>query len=128
MTSDVAANKQAALAFCEELFKPGRAEEAVRRYLSPDYIQHNPNVADGPLPLARWAAGFLERFPDLRWDLQRAVAEDDLVVAHWHLTTGPDDRGSAVIEIFRFENGLVAEHWDVMQPVPETAANDHPLF
>jgi predicted SnoaL-like aldol condensation-catalyzing enzyme len=37
----------------------------------------------------------------------------------------PDDRGSAVVDIFRVEDGKVAEHWDVVQPIPEDSANDN---
>lgn len=123
-----AENKKRVLEFCDMLFQPGRAQEAVDTYLSPHYIQHNPGVGDGPQPLADFATGMLAALPHTKWALQRALAEDDLVAVHWHLTTAPDDRGSAIVELFRLVNGLVVEHWDVAQPVPETSANDHPMF
>jgi predicted SnoaL-like aldol condensation-catalyzing enzyme len=59
---------------------------------------------------------------------KRAVAEGDLVVTHSLLKTSPQDRDTAVADIFRLEDGKVVEHWDVLQPVPESAANDHPMF
>jgi predicted SnoaL-like aldol condensation-catalyzing enzyme len=31
-------------------------------------------------------------------------------------------------DFFRLENSKIVEHWDVLQPFPETSANDHPLF
>jgi predicted SnoaL-like aldol condensation-catalyzing enzyme len=57
------------------------------------------------------------------------VAECDLVVTHSHVTTSPEDRGQAAADIFRRdERGRILEHWDVVQPVPETSANDNGMF
>jgi predicted SnoaL-like aldol condensation-catalyzing enzyme len=50
------------------------------------------------------------------------------VAAHSLLKTSPDDRGTAAADFFRFENGKIVEHWNVLQPVPETANNDNSMF
>jgi predicted SnoaL-like aldol condensation-catalyzing enzyme len=52
----------------------------------------------------------------------------DLVWLHVHATNGAKDRGQAIIDIFRVKNGKIVEHWDVIQAVPETAANKNTMF
>jgi hypothetical protein len=60
---------------------------------------------------------------------KRAFVDGDYVIlhSHWHgLSDSP--RGEAVVDIYRSENGKVVEHWDVIQPIPETAANNKRCF
>ena len=54
--------------------------------------------------------------------------EPDTVVAHSLLQDDDADAGTVVVDIFRLEEGKIVEHWDVMQPFPETSVNDHPMF
>ncbi len=56
------------------------------------------------------------------------MAEGDLVVTHGLIKTSSEDRGTAAADIFRLEDGKIVEHWDVLQPVPETAENDNTMF
>ncbi|MGW3152584.1 nuclear transport factor 2 family protein [Streptomyces sp. NPDC001177] len=42
--------------------------------------------------------------------------------------TTPGTRGEAVFDIFRFQDGKIAEHWNVSQNVPETSANGNGMF
>jgi predicted SnoaL-like aldol condensation-catalyzing enzyme len=51
----------------------------------------------------------------------------DLVAIHSHYHLA-NDKGLAVVDIFRVLKGKVVEHWDVVQAVPETAANDNTMF
>jgi predicted SnoaL-like aldol condensation-catalyzing enzyme len=48
--------------------------------------------------------------------------------SHQAFKTSPEDRGSAAVDFFRLEDSKLVEHWDVIQPVPENAANEHPVF
>jgi hypothetical protein len=72
---------------------------------------------------AQFLAGFVDRFPALRFVVRRVVAEGDLVVTHGVLTLDAEDRGSAVADVMRFEDGRVVEHWDVVQALPDDPAN-----
>jgi predicted SnoaL-like aldol condensation-catalyzing enzyme len=103
-------------------------EEAVAKYIGPNYRQHNPGSADGPESLIQTMKWFTQNFPELRMEVKRIIAEGDLVVLHSHLIMKPGDRGSAVVEMFRLENGRIVEHWDVAQEIPETSANDNTMF
>jgi predicted SnoaL-like aldol condensation-catalyzing enzyme len=40
----------------------------------------------------------------------------------------PGTKGLAVVDIFRIENGKIAEHWDVIQPIPEHSLNNNSMF
>jgi predicted SnoaL-like aldol condensation-catalyzing enzyme len=103
-------------------------EEAVAKYIGPNYRQHNPGSADGSESLITTMKWFTQNFPELRMETKRIIAEGDLVVLHSHLILKPGDRGSAVVEIFRLENGRIVEHWDVAQEIPEKSANDNTMF
>jgi predicted SnoaL-like aldol condensation-catalyzing enzyme len=100
----------------------------VEKYSGSHYTKHNPQAPDGFDAFIQFVEGFVEQFPQMSLDIKRAVAEGDLVVTHSLLKTSPEDRGTAVADIFRLEEGKVVEHWDVLQPVPESAAKDHPMF
>ena len=71
---------------------------------------------------------FAQTYPDFRMETKRLIAEGDYVVAHNHLIRKPGERGTAVVDIFRLENGKIVEHWDVVQEVPETSANHNTMF
>jgi predicted SnoaL-like aldol condensation-catalyzing enzyme len=103
-------------------------EEAVAKYIGSNYRQHNPGSADGPESLIKTMKWFTQNFPELRMETKRIIAEGDYVVLHSHLILKPGDRGSAVVEIFRLENGKIVEHWDVLQVVPKTFANSNTMF
>jgi predicted SnoaL-like aldol condensation-catalyzing enzyme len=105
-----------------------KPEEAVAKYLGPHYRQHNPGAGDGAEPFIAAVKGLTKTFPELSMEPKRIVAEGDIVVLHSHLILKPGDRGRAVVDIFRLENGKIVEHWDVVQEVPETSANDNTMF
>ncbi|WP_367666980.1 hypothetical protein [Streptomyces sp. DG2A-72] len=56
------------------------------------------------------------------------IAQGDLVAIHQHFVEAPGARGQAIVDLFRVRNGKIVEHWDVIQAVPETSANDNTTF
>jgi predicted SnoaL-like aldol condensation-catalyzing enzyme len=102
--------------------------EKASQYLGSRYTQHNPNAADGPEGLKGFIGFLKEKFPNNKSEIKRIFADGDYVIVHVHAVREPGTRGNAIIDIFKLENGKVVEHWDVVQPIPEKAANDNGMF
>lgn len=118
-----------ALAFYELAFNRHKVQEAAARYIGKTYLQHNPTVADGAQAFVDAFTPFLKENPQSRAEIKRVVAEGDLVVLHVLSRISPQDKGEAVVDIFRFdENGKIVEHWDVIQPVPEKSVSGRGMF
>jgi predicted SnoaL-like aldol condensation-catalyzing enzyme len=101
---------------------------AIDRYFGPEYHQHNPFAVDGVDGAKAGLGAYFEAFPEVTFSRKRVIAEGDLVVVHSHALTAPGERGTAFMDLFRVRNGKVVEHWDVIQDVPETSANDNTMF
>jgi len=114
-----AANTQTVRDYLELLWNQGLVEKA-DAFVAEDLIQHNPNLADGRAPLVEFIQGARGQMPDFRFDVKRLAAEGDLVFAHSHFIPAPGVAGLAVIDVFRLVDGVIVEHWDVNEAVPET--------
>lgn len=128
MANHLEQHKRTVREFLELAFNERQPEEAVARYVGRYYRQHNPQAPDGTEAFIAFVSGFTGAYPDLHLDLKRLIAEGDLVVVHSHATRHANDRGLAIMDIFRLEEGKIVEHWDVIQEVPETAANANTMF
>jgi len=125
--ADPEANKKVVLDFYEKGLNQ-KDFEAASKHFGSKYIQHNPTAPDGIEGFKAFIAMRKEKFPNARSEIKRAFAEGDFVILHVHSQREPGDRGVAIVDIFRLENGKIVEHWDVIQPVPEKAANDNGMF
>ena len=121
-------NKRLVTEFYELAINQQKPAEAARKYIELPYRQHNPEVPDGPDGFVQFISGMQKKHPKLKVMISKALADDDLVALHVHLTREPNDPGLAVAEFFRLKNGKIIEHWDVLQPVPEKTASGNSMF
>jgi predicted SnoaL-like aldol condensation-catalyzing enzyme len=117
-----ARNRAIFLDFVRLYYDEMKVREAFERYVHPDYMQHNPAVVDGREAAIAHLEGLLAR-PSVSMDVRRLLVDGDYAVAHLIGRQGPEDPGHALMNIFRLEDGLIVEHWDVAQPVPPETAS-----
>jgi len=121
------ANRKAVLEFYEKGLNQKDADAAIA-YMGHRYVQHNPNAADGPEGFRKFIGFLREKFPNSRSEIKRSFVDGDYVILHVHAVREPGSRGSAIVDIFKLENGKIVEHWDAVQAIPENPANSNTMF
>ena len=117
--SSIDQNKQ----LVAELFDAFRAGDTSRfdGVIAADYKQHNPQAGDG----LETVKALFEQLGPVDVDVHRVIAEGDLVVVHSHYKS----LNMAAVDIFKVgADGKIVEHWDVLQPIPETTASGNDMF
>ena len=88
-------------------------------YINPNkYLQHNSGIADGLDGLGAALKYFAENGLVLEYDkVHKVIGEGNFVLS---MSEGKFGKGEhvAYYDLFRIENGLIVEHWDIIQPIP----------
>ena len=100
---------------------------AIAEFMSKDFVQHNPTIADGPEGVKQLVKLLASQgVPKQKIEFKHVVADGNIVILHTRYEmAGKEWR---FIDIYRVENGKLSEHWDAMMAMPETRANNNPLF
>jgi predicted SnoaL-like aldol condensation-catalyzing enzyme len=125
--AQIEANKQAVLGFYEAALNH-KDFDAAQKFLSPHYKQHNPTLLDGAEGIKKLIETLRARAPTMHVEIKQIFAVDDFVIVHAHSVTDPANPGRAIADFYRMKDGLIAEHWDVIQDIPDHAANDNGMF
>ncbi|MDZ4309259.1 MAG: nuclear transport factor 2 family protein [Cypionkella sp.] len=100
---------------------------AVDKYMSRVFVQHNPTIADGPdgvKQLLQMLASQGVQKQEI--EFKHAIADGNTVMLHSRYEMA--GKQWRFIYIYRIEDGKLAEHWDAMMQMPDTRANNNPLF
>ncbi|PEC81730.1 pyruvate kinase [Bacillus cereus] len=120
-------NKKMVVDFYNEVFNKHNID-IIPKYVSEDYKQHNPFVAYGRKAFMDFFKEDFVKNPNSSAEMKRVVAEGDTVALHVHSRTNSQDKGVAIVDIFRIKDGKIVEHWDVIQEIPNEAANNNTMF
>ena len=119
-------NKEIVLEFIDKVFNSWDLTDC-DRYVREDYRQHSPEVKNGREGFKEFAEGFFKAKPHMH---VFKIAEDgDMVFVFFKCTFEGGGHTAKVCDIYRLEDGMLAEHWDVLQNIdpddPGASGNGH---
>ena len=119
-------NKALVLEAFDTLFNK-RDYEAAERYWSPNYIQHSAHIPPGRDGLFNLIKSIP---PTLRYESGMVVVEGDFVILHGRYSGLGLPLNWIVADIVRMKDGILVEHWDVIQDeaTRESSKSGLPMF
>ncbi len=124
---DLKQNKLNAINFYQMAYQ-GEPAKAFDLYGGNEYIQHNPDVANGKEGLVYYFTRMKEEYPDKEISFVRAIAEGNMVALHTH-QVWPGNDEYITMDFFRFdEKGKIVEHWDSIQQIPNKTLNGNSMY
>jgi predicted SnoaL-like aldol condensation-catalyzing enzyme len=127
MSDQESRNRRTVLDFYDQVLIPMDFSNAMQ-FFGATYTQHDPLATDGPEGLHQFLDMVRVATPHAATSIKRVFVDGDYVIVHVHVTPVPGTPGLAVVDIFRLQQGKIVEHWDVIQPVPESALNPNSMF
>lgn len=106
----------------------GDIDAAYAKLVSPALVHHNAYFPAGADALREAMKDAHIAQPGKIFEVKQAIAGDGRVAVHSHLRFRPEDRGLAVVHIFRFEAGRIVEMWDLGQELPADSPNADGMF
>ncbi len=125
--SEAKNHKASAIDFLN-LIIANRIDEAYSKHVGANFVHHNPWFRSDADTLRKGMQDSEHTHPGKIFEIQRAIAEGDLVAVHSRLRFTPEQSGMAVVHIFRFENQKIVEFWDVGQQPPDEMINERGMF
>jgi predicted SnoaL-like aldol condensation-catalyzing enzyme len=120
-------HKDAAVEFLG-LVASGKVREAYEKHVGAGFRHHNPYFRGDAASLMEAMEQNAAKNPNKLLEIQSAIQEGDRVAVFSRVRQNPQDRGGAVVHIFRFEKDRIVEFWDVGQAVPEQSVNENGMF
>lgn len=119
------ANKTLVTGFVDDILVNGRMETLTGYFDGDAYIQHNPNIADGLSGLGAALEAMASQGITMKYDtVHKVFGKGNFVLT---VSEGSfADVLSSFYDLFRVENGKIAEHWDVIEPILPEAEHANP--
>lgn len=108
-------NKEIIKEFIDTVFNAWDLSE-LDRFMREDYRQHSPEVKNGKEGFKEFAEHFFAMKPHMH--VFKMAEDGDMVFVFFKCTFG-NGGAAKVCDIYRLEDGMLAEHWDVLQPIEE---------
>lgn len=119
--------KESAIAFLT-MVAHGNIRDAYEKFISMKFIHHNQYFQGDRQSLMLAMKEASKANPNKKLEIKKIFEDGDIVITVSHVQQNPDDIGSAVVHIFRFEDGQVVELWDLGQPIVKNSPNENGVF
>lgn len=119
--------KETAVDFLKRVVS-GDVRGAYQTHVGPGFRHHNPYFPGDTNSLMKGMEDDEAAHPGKNLDVRVALQDGNYVAVHSRLTRGANDPDIAVVHLFRFEDGRIAELWDIAQVAPNEIVNKNGMF